>query len=120
MTYELEGVWDGYDSSTGLVDRNTWSLASLVGLDFDVCRPVYSDYLDQVGDMKYSDPLVFDLNLAIEDSVLPEGQYRLRYTINDMLDRTYHSDFFYLTWDGTQAVFEELDPVSAEEAGEAA
>lgn len=120
VTYELEGVWDGYDSSTGLVDRNTWSLASLVGLDFDVCRPVYSDYLDQVGDMKYSDPLVFDLNLAIEDSVLPEGQYRLRYTISDMLDRTYHSDFFYLTWDGTQAVFEDLDPVSAEEAGEAA
>ena len=70
--------------------------------------------------MKYSDPLVFDLNLAIEDSVLPEGQYRLRYTISDMLDRNYHSDFFYLTWDGTQAVFEDLDPVSAEEAGEAA
>ena len=70
--------------------------------------------------MKYSDPIPFTMDLSVEDTVLPAGQYRLRYAIKDMLDRTYYTQFFDLTWDGTQAVFEDPDPVSAEEAGEAA
>jgi len=112
VNYELEGVWDGFDSSTGLVNRNTWSLADLMGLDFEICKPMYSDYLEDIGDMRYSEPVPITLDLAVEDTVLPEGQYRLRYAIKDMLDRTYHTDFFYLTWDGEQAVFDDL---SAEE-----
>lgn len=107
VTYEVEGVWDGYDSHTGLVDRNTFSLVDLLGTDFTVCRPMYSDYLEDIGDMKCGDPMPVTLDLAVEDTVLPAGDYRLRYSIMDMLDRTYHSDFFYLTWDGENAVFED-------------
>ena len=113
VNYELEGVWDGFDSSTGLVNRNTFSLAELMGLDFEIGRPVYSDYLEDIGDMKYSESIPITLDLAVEDTVLPAGQYRLRYSIKDMLDRTYHTDFFYLTWDGETAVFE--DPFAEEE-----
>ena len=112
VNYELEGVWDGYDSSTGLVNRNTFSLSDLLGMDFEICRPVYSDYLEAVGDMKYGEPIPVTLDLAVEDTLLAAGQYRLRYSIMDMLDRTYHTDFFYLTWDGEKAVFDDL---SAEE-----
>lgn len=112
VNYELEGVWDGYDSSTGLVNRNTFSLSDLLGMDFEICRPVYSDYLEDVGDMKCSEPIPVTLDLAVEDTLLTAGQYRLRYSIMDMLDRTYHTDFFYLTWDGEKAVFDDL---SAEE-----
>ncbi len=107
VSYELEGVWDGYDSSTGLVNRNTFSLLDLLGLDFAVCRPVYSNYLEGTGDMKYSEPIPVTLDLAVEDTVLAAGQYRLRYSIMDMLDRTYHTDFFYLNWDGEKAVFDD-------------
>ena len=106
VEYELEGVWDGFDSSTGLVNRNTWSLADLMGLDFEVCRPVYSNYLEDIGDVKFGEPIPFTLDLEVQDTVLPAGQYRLRYSIKDMLDRTYHTDFFTLTWDGEQAVFD--------------
>ena len=113
VNYELEGVWDGFDSSTGLVNRNTFSLAELMGLDFEIGRPVYSDYLEDIGDMKYSESIPITLDLAVEDTVLPAGQYRLRYSIKDMLDRTYHTDFFYLTWDGETAVFD--DPFAEEE-----
>ena len=112
VNYELEGVWDGYDSSTGLVNRNTFSLTDLLGTDFEICRPVYSDYLEDVGDMKYSKSIPVTLDLAVEDTVLAAGQYRLRYSIMDMLDRTYHTDFFYLTWDGEKAVFD--DPFAEE------
>jgi hypothetical protein len=112
VKYELEGVWDGFDSSTGLVNRNTFSLSDLLGLDFEICRPVYSNYLEDIGDMKYSESIPVTLDLEVEETVLPAGQYRLRYSILDMLDRTYHTDFFYLTWDGEKALFD--DP-SAEE-----
>ncbi|MBQ3372119.1 MAG: hypothetical protein IJG40_03170 [Oscillospiraceae bacterium] len=112
VNYELEGVWDGFDSSTGLVNRNTFSLSDLLGLDFEICTPVYSNYLEDIGDMKYSESIPVTLDLVVEDTVLPAGQYRLRYSIVDMLDRTYHSDFFYMNWNGEQAVFD--DP-SAEE-----
>ena len=112
VNYELEGVWDGFDSSTGLVDRNTFSLADLLGLDFEICRPVYSDYLEGIGDMKYSESFPVTLDLEVEDAVLAAGQYRLRYSIMDMLDRTYHTDFFYLSWDGEKAVFD--DPSAVE------
>jgi hypothetical protein len=107
VNYELEGVWDGFDSSTGLVNRNTFSLSDLLGLDFEICRPVYSNYLRDIGDMKYSESIPVTLDLKVEDTVLATGQYRLRYSIMDMLDRTYHTDFFYLTWDGEKAVFDD-------------
>ena len=119
VNYDLEGIWDEYNSSTGLVDRNTFSPLELIGMDFDVCRPVYSDYLadkgykNAIGDMKYSDPIPFTMDLSVEDTVLPAGQYRLRYAIKDMLDRTYYTDFFDLTWDGQNAVF--ADPTAEAE-----
>ncbi len=112
VDYELEGVWDGYDSSTGLVNRNTFSMTDLLGTDFEICKPVFSDYLEGVGDMKYSESIPLTLDLAVEDTVLAAGQYRLRYSIMDMLDRTYHTDFFYMTWDGEKAVFD--DPLAEE------
>ena len=120
VTYELEGVWDEYNSSTGLVDRNTFSMADLMGLDYEIGKPVFSDYLMEthapktIGDMKYSEPMPFSLDLEVEDTVLPAGQYRLRYTIKDMLDRTYYTDFFDLTWDGQNAVFTDPNPEPAE------
>ena len=107
VKYELEGVWDGFDSSTGLVNRNTWSIAELIGLDIEIGRPVYSDYLGNIGNMKYGETFPVTLELEVEDTPLPAGQYRLRYSISDMLDRSYHTDFFYLTWDGERAVFTE-------------
>ena len=86
-----------------------------MGLDFVICKPVYSEYLEDIGDLKFSDPMTVSLDLTVEDTVLPAGQYRLRYSISDMLDRSYHTDFFELTWDGEHAVFN--DPsAEAEEA----
>jgi hypothetical protein len=106
IQYTLEGLWDGYDSSTGLTDRNTWVIAQLFGLELEICKPVYSDYFDNTGDYRYSDLMTIDFDFDVEDTVLPAGQYRMRYSIMDMLDRTYTSDFVNLTWDGEKAVFE--------------
>ena len=105
VTYKVTGLWDGFDSSTELPDRNTWSVADFLGADMEICRPVYSDYLHSIGDMRYSEPFKIDVDLEVVDTVLPAGQYRLRYSIQDMLDRTYTTDFVELTWDGKNAVF---------------
>jgi hypothetical protein len=45
------------------------------------------------------------MDMEITDEVLPAGQYRLRYSLSDMLDRIYTSDFIDLAWDGETAVF---------------
>jgi hypothetical protein len=116
VKYDIAGVWDEIDSSTGLPYRNTYPLATMRGVGMELCAPVYSDFLESVGDMRYYDAIPISPNLEIEDTVLPEGQYRIRYSISDMLGKTYWSDFFYLTWDGEQAVFE--DPNAAEEETE--
>ena len=106
VTYEVAGLWDGYDSSTGLADRNTWSPAQLFGAQLQVCRPVYSDFMNDIGDMRFSEPMEINFDMEIKDTVLPAGRYRLRYSIMDLMDRTSTSDFINLTWDGEKVVFE--------------
>lgn len=104
VNYLLTGIWDGYDSSTGLSDRNTYSMADLNGEEVELCEAVYSDYKKEVGDYRYI-PMTMSMDMEITDEVLPAGQYRLRYSLSDMLDRVYTSDFIDLEWDGETAVF---------------
>ncbi len=121
--YQLIGIWNDYDSSTGLFDRNTWSMAELNGLEAQICKPVFSNYLGSIGDMRLGDEIIFGPDLTVGEETLPAGQYRLRYSISDMLDRTYESDFFNLTWDGEKATFElpkEKSAAEGEEGGKAA
>ncbi|SFG19920.1 clostripain-related cysteine peptidase [Oribacterium sp. WCC10] len=106
VRYQLAGIWDGYDSSSGLSDRNAYSMADLLGAQMEICTPIYSDYLKKIGDMRYNDPVTIDYSLDVQDTVLPKGKYRMRYTITDMLDRTYNTEFVNFTWDGSKAVFE--------------
>ncbi len=106
VRYEIAGVWDEYDSSTGLPHRNTLPLEQMGGVEMEICAPVYSDYLNSVGDLRYYDPVPLSPFLEVRDTVLPAGKYRIRYLIQDMLDKTYSTDFFYLTWDGENAVYE--------------
>ncbi|MCR4655400.1 MAG: hypothetical protein K5770_04125 [Lachnospiraceae bacterium] len=120
VDYQLEGLWDGIDSSTGLTDRNTYSMAEIAGIELLIAKPVYSDFYKRTGDMRFYDPIVADTDLEVEEKVLPKGQYRLRYSIMDMIGRTYNSDFVYVAWDGEKAVFkalpEEEAPKEAEDA----
>ena len=117
-SYELAGIWNGYDSSTGLCDRNTWSMAELNGLGIQICKPVFSDYLEAIGDMRFGDEITIGPELTVEEETLPAGKYRMRYSISDMLDRTYESQFITLNWDGEKATFESPEEAPAEEGEE--
>ena len=79
----------------------------------EICTPIYSNILKNIGDMRYQDPVAIDLSLDVQDTVLPKGKYRMRYSISVMLDRTYTTEFVNFTWDGNKAVFEA--PVETEE-----
>lgn len=106
VEYQLVGIWDGYEASTGLPDRNTYSLSELEGVGIQIAKPVYSGYLDRIGDYRYYEPIMGGTWLEVQDTVLPPGLYRLRYLITDKMDRTSTSEFVNLIWDGTEAVFE--------------
>ena len=79
-------------------------MADLNGMSVEFCKPIYSDYKKEVGDMRYV-PMTMSMDMEVTDEVLPAGQYRLRYSLTDMLDRVYYSDFFALDWNGTTAVY---------------
>ena len=82
----------------------------------EICTPIYSNYLNKIGDMRYNPPMTLDFDIDVKDTVLPAGNYRMRYSINDMLDRTYTTEFVNFTWDGSKAVFD--PPVkTSEESG---
>ena len=115
VKYSIVGFWDGYDSSTGLPDRNTWSMAELEGKDMEIGYPIYSDYLKSIGDMRYYDAITVSTALEVENAALPEGVYRMRYKLSDMLDKTYTSDFYTFSWDGEKVVFDSPDEEDAEE-----
>ncbi len=106
VNYEVEGVWDGYDSSTGLADRNTYTRDELTGFDLYIANALYSDYHNKVVDMEFFEPMDASDAFTVEDKVLPSGKYRIRYSIKDMMDRGYYSDFTEFTWDGKKAVYE--------------
>ena len=116
VKYEIAGVWDEYESSTGLPNRNTWPLSEMKNLSMEICVPIYSDYLNSMGDIRFYTAIPLSPSLEVRDTVRPAGRYRFRYSIRDMLDKTYTSDFFYLTWDGEQVVYE--DPNAVEEQSE--
>ena len=122
VNYELEGLWDGFDSSTGLADRNTYSMTEIAGMELLIAKPVFSDFYKKEADVRFYDPITVDMELDVEEKVLPEGQYRLRYSITDMLGRTYNSDFVNISWDGEKAEFDasvEEEDEDADEADEA-
>ena len=119
--YTVLGIWDGFDSSTGLIDRNTVPLSALYGENISVCRPIYSDYLQDTGDMRYSDEFAVTAGLAAEEMVLPAGIYRICFRITDTFDKGYQSNFVELYWDGENALFGEKAIAAANEvASEAA
>ena len=81
----------------------------------EIGYPIYSDYLKSIGDMRYYDAITVSTALEVENAALPEGVYRMRYKLSDMLDKTYTSDFYTFSWDGEKVVFDSPDEEDAEE-----
>lgn len=82
--YELYGIWDGYDSNTGIRNRNVVPMESLYGMYMSVQQPVINL---ETGDFEVnyvSDPILIDEDLEILEYYFTDGDYLFMYEVKDV------------------------------------
>jgi hypothetical protein len=98
--YELLGIWDGFDAHTGLPGRNITPLSQVDGEDIMLYDVVYSETLDEKADYISSTETKLTKDSRIDEGMLPEGEYLVRFVVRDVFNTTHYTDFVPVTWDG--------------------
>ena len=98
--YELLGIWDGFDAHTGLPGRNITPLSQVDGEDIMLYDVLYSETLNGVSDYISSAETQLTKDSRIDEGMLPEGEYLVRFVIRDVFNNTYYSEYITVNWDG--------------------
>ena len=99
-SFELLGLWDGYDAHTGLPGRNVIPISELEGDNVILCDAVYSTRYDDISDYIDSMETQITKDSVVEYEKLPEGQYKIRFAARDVFNNKHYSDYINLYWDG--------------------
>ena len=99
--YEMYGIWEGFNSTTNMFNRNVMSLSQMAGQDYRLLYPI----VDPSRNMKIigfeQGPLqTMYLALKIESKPLPPGTYYIQYVVEDMFLRRIPMDWVEIKWDG--------------------
>ena len=107
--YTVYGLWDGYDSNTGMFNRNVRSLAQLAGQTFAPVYPIFDGEYDSGDDWFKGQTLKMYRTLEVTNEPLPAGTYYIEYVIYDMFMRPMFLDWARMDWDGQTATFPDAD-----------
>ncbi len=104
-TYDIYGVWEGYDENSLLLDRSVKPLAMLSGQEYRLLYPIRQE--DQGGRTLYESgaPLTMFRALDVEEIPVPAGTYYLQYEIEDILMRHATLEPIEIQWDGAHMTF---------------
>lgn len=105
-TYQIYGVWDGYDEDLGIPARNVRSLSQLAGQDYQLLYPVWTED-DVPNRYAASKALTMYRALDIAEMTLPAGTYLMRYEVEDMFGRPHPTEFIEMRWDGKTITYPE-------------
>ena len=105
-SFELLGLWDGYDAHTGLPGRNVIPISELEGDNVILCDAVYSTRFNDISDYIDSMETQITKDSVVEYGELPEGPYKIRFVARDVFNNTHYSDYIDLYWDGEAISFE--------------
>ena len=97
-TYEIYGIWDGYDEDTRLPNRNVKTLAQLAGQEYRMLYPLADDAEGK--GCEAGPPLTMYRALDIGEATLPAGAYCLEYVFNDLFGRAHPMERVEMVWDG--------------------
>ena len=102
--YEIYGVWEGYNSSSNMFNRNVVSLSSMSGQTFRLLYPIVDEKTGhlQAGAYEYSQSKTVTRVLPVESKLLPPGTYYIQYVVEDMFMRQIPMERVEVHWDGTK------------------
>lgn len=109
-TYEVYGVWVGYDETTQMTNRSVQDLSKLAGQEYHMLYP--TDAVGEDGRRMYQssdEALTMYRALDVEEIPLPAGTYFIEYEIDDMFDRPFVLERVEMRWDGEALTFPNLD-----------
>lgn len=104
--FELKGVWDGFDSHSGLPGRNVFSLKELTGMSLTLYRKVFSAEAGRVADSVEAKKIQVTDGLQVVKAPLPKGQYLYRFVVRNVFgDRIHSGELKPVNWDGKNVSF---------------
>ncbi len=103
-TFEIYGLWEGYDADSSVLGRNVTSLAMFAGQDY---RLVYPVDREGMGETQYEGSEKKTLYRGVQMDIvpLPEGVYYVEYIVLDQFSRPITLERIEMIWDGQKAVF---------------
>ena len=100
--YEIYGVWEGYNSSSNMFNRNVVSLPSMVGQTYRLLYPIVNTQTGlQGGEYDFSESQTVTRVLPVEEKLLPPGTYYIEYVVEDMFMRRIPMERVEVHWDGS-------------------
>ena len=105
--YTVYGIWNGYDSDTGMSNRNVVTMSDYQGRDYRLLYPVSDDEKHTDAIFGESKDLTMMRNIDVEENELPAGDYAIRYVFTDVHGREIPQEMIYYSWDGNTFTIEE-------------
>lgn len=104
--YEIYGVWEGYDESSKMPNRNVTPLAMLAGQEYRLLYPVAGADGTTVSYMASESKKMYRA-LDVQEITLPAGTYYLEYELDDLFLRKCRMERIEIHWDGENMTFPE-------------
>ena len=98
--FEIQGLWEDYDSDSSRFNRNVQSLSALAGREFNLLYTVQGSKEKGKASYILSEPETIYPVLDVEITTLPPGTYYLSFSLKDILMREMPIDTVEFTWDG--------------------
>lgn len=101
-SYNVYGLWNGYDSNSTLFNRNVKVLSQVAGQEYRLMYPIDGASKDKKTTYEFSKPMTMYRGLSVEDKPLPAGTYYIEYIIYDVFMRSMPMKRVEVYWDGHQ------------------
>ncbi len=105
-SYEVYGIWEGYNETTEMSNRYVTNLAELAGREYRLLwlldRPIKDNKYMPAGTSKR-----LYRTMDVVEEILPEGTYFLEYEADDMFLRPATLGRIEMYWDGEKMTFPE-------------
>lgn len=101
-TYNVYGLWEGFDSDSKLFNRNVRSLSQVAGQEFRLQYAIDTVTTRSRAAYEYSPSMTMYRMLRVEHMPLPEGTYYIEYIIYDIFMRPMKLQRVEVYWDGQQ------------------